>query len=119
MLAIAHAVGVVQPESIQLIEVERMPIDDFATYQQLKSLAELKSSHSIGMSLGYTVFILKGQLSDAVLAHEFRHVSQFEAMGSLEHYLTTYLSQLLTYGYQAAPMELDALRFQAMFETPV
>jgi hypothetical protein len=43
-----------------------------------------------------------------LLAHECRHVAQYEMAGSVAAFLTVYLHQLVTVGYDNSPFEIDA-----------
>lgn len=40
-------------------------------------------------------------------SHEFRHVHQYEALGSIENFMEVYLEQVLAFGYARAPLEMD------------
>ena len=42
------------------------------------------------------------------LSHEFRHVYQYEAAGSIAAFLPVYLQQIVAFGYANAPFEADA-----------
>jgi hypothetical protein len=42
------------------------------------------------------------------LRHEFRHVYQVERAGSMEAFLKTYLEQIVEFGYDDAPWEVEA-----------
>jgi hypothetical protein len=68
------------------------------------------------MALGYAVLIRHSALGDRrVLRHELRHVAQFEAAGSLSHFLEEYLAQMVLHGYRDAPFEVDARRHESRF----
>jgi hypothetical protein len=59
--------------------------------------------------LGYGVFLLDHDKGDPrLLAHELGHVSQYEGFGSISAYLEKYVPELVEYGPENAPMELDA-----------
>jgi hypothetical protein len=60
------------------------------------------------MTLGYSVFILRGHMSPRLLSHECRHVHHYEAAGSIAAFLPIYLEQIALYGYDDAPLERDA-----------
>lgn len=63
----------------------------------------------VGLTLGYAVLICRGhEASPRFLSHEFRHVHQYEAAGSIASFLPGYLQQIIAYGYPHAPSELDA-----------
>ena len=62
----------------------------------------------VGLTLGYSIFIVNGHVNDRLLSHELRHVQQYERAGSIAAFLPTYLSQIVDLGYENAPFEIDA-----------
>ena len=64
---------------------------------------------TIGLTLGYGIFIRTDSVEDPeLIAHECRHVYQYEQQGSLQSYLEVYIPDLLKYGYKNSPLEMDA-----------
>jgi len=55
------------------------------------------------------IFLVEGRESRRLLTHECRHVYQYERAGSIRAFLPVYLRQIATVGYDAAPLELDAI----------
>ena len=107
-LRLAHSVGVYHPERIRVVEAPSLP---FPTDPELSSAAlqtGLLGPEMVGLTLGYAVFILAGQGSNRLISHECRHVYQFEAAGSIADFLPLYLQQIMSYGYERAPYEVDA-----------
>jgi hypothetical protein len=51
---------------------------------------------------------MKGQGSNRLISHECRHVHQYEVAGSIAGFLPLYLQQIVSYGYEQAPYEIDA-----------
>ena len=62
----------------------------------------------VGLTLGYGVYVCHGHGSIRLLSHEFRHVYQYEHAGSIAAFLPAYLQQIVTVGYNNAPLEVDA-----------
>ena len=62
----------------------------------------------VGLTLGYSVFICRGNETVLLLSHEFRHVYQYEQAGSIAAFLPGYLQQIAAFGYADAPLEHDA-----------
>ncbi len=62
----------------------------------------------MGMTLFYGIFLREGAYSRELLAHECRHVQQYERCGSITNFLEVYLFQVLTRGYEDAPLEKEA-----------
>jgi hypothetical protein len=62
-----------------------------------------------GLTLGHAVILRRGHHFDgALLAHEFRHVAQYEAAGSIASFLSKHLPELAQFGYDNSPFEIDA-----------
>ena len=53
-----------------------------------------------------------------LLAHELRHVSQYERYPTIDAHLDVYLRELVRYGYALAPFEVDADRAARASEPP-
>ena len=66
----------------------------------------------VGITLGYAILVLQGRLTRPVLAHELRHVAQFEQSGSITAFLEEYLRQVFEYGYRDAPLEVEARGYE-------
>ena len=98
------------------MRVLAMPRPEDPDLREAANRYQLLGPGTIGLALGYAVFVRRGHVNDALFAHEFRHVHQFEALGSLESYLTTYFAQLISHGYIDTPMEQDAREAAEPFE---
>lgn len=105
---IASAVGVAEPGRIRLQLVERVPIPGGAWAASLSHRFGFAGPDVDGLTLGEAIYIRHAALSDDLLAHECRHVQQFEAAGSLHAFLAAYLRQVARHGYRHAPFEVDA-----------
>ncbi|OXI66570.1 hypothetical protein CFB81_17610 [Burkholderia sp. AU28863] len=104
----ARTVGVAQPDRIRVLAVERMPFPDTPTLAAIARDTGLLSPATIGLTLGHAVYVLRGQDTRRLLTHEFRHVHQYEAAGSIGAFLARYLHEIATVGYHDAPLEADA-----------
>jgi hypothetical protein len=105
---IAAAVGVAEPERIRMQLVDRVPIPGGAWLARWSQRLGLAGPDVDGLTLGHAIYIRDAALSDDLLAHECRHVQQFEAAGSLHAFLAAYLRQVARHGYRHAPFEVDA-----------
>ena len=106
--AIARQVGVARPEDVRVVVTDEMP---FPGHPQLRAAAievGMLGPNMAGLTLGHAIFIREGELSARLLSHELRHVAQYEEAGSIEAFLPVYLAQVVEYGYEAAPYEVDA-----------
>lgn len=107
-LIIAKRVGVRFPERIRLVFVDQIPQPEDPQLLEVARSTGLNFPSTIGLALGYTIFIRNNNFSEKALAHECRHVYQFEQAGSIESYLQNYLQSLLIDGYTNSPYEKDA-----------
>lgn len=105
---IARRVGVQRPELIRVAVVDSLPLPEDPTLRAAALQTGLLGPRMAGLTLDYSVFILRGQGSVRLLSHEFRHVHQYEAHGSIAAFLPVYLQQIVEVGYDNAPYELDA-----------
>ena len=109
LIAIARAVGVQRPNLIRVAILESLPIPEDPMLRAAALQTGLLGSHMAGLTLGYSVLFCRGYDSVRRLSHEFRHVYQYEVHGSIAAFLPVYLQQIVEYGYENAPFEIDAL----------
>ena len=107
--ALARGVGVTRPERIRVRIVAEMPLPDDASLRAAALQAGLLAPGTLGLTLGYAVFVRRGHETRVrLLSHEFRHVHQYERAGSIASFLPTYLEEIVAHGYAHAPSEIDA-----------
>jgi len=107
-LTLASRVGVVHPVRIRILVVPAVPAPVDPELQQIALEQNLIGPNATGLTLGYGIFIAEGCLTPRLLAHECRHVYQYEFAGSIEAFLPLYLKQIAEFTYDRAPYELDA-----------
>jgi hypothetical protein len=105
---IARQVGVARPEDVRVVVAGEMPFPEHPLLRAAAVEVGMLGPHMAGLTLGHAIFIREGELSARLLSHELRHVAQYEAAGSIEAFLPVYLAQVVDYGYEAAPYEVDA-----------
>lgn len=105
---VAAAVGVQSPERIRVMHVGRIPFPGGGVVDRLALRLGLPGPNVDGLTLGHAIYLRRRAATLRLLAHECRHVQQFEAAGSLRAFLADYLRQVARHGYDAAPMEVDA-----------
>lgn len=110
----ARKVGVLGPERIRVLVVENIPIPEEPLLVQAAQSTGLLGPNTWGLTLGHSIFLLKGKVTLRLLSHEFRHVFQYELFGSIDEFLPTYLHQVATLGYRDAPLEADARRHELL-----
>ncbi len=107
-IRIARQVGVQRPEAIRVLRVARIPLPEEPVLRRAALETGLLGPDTAGLTLDHGIYVVQDQDSPRLIAHECRHVQQYEALGSIENFLTVYLQQLAEVGYQAAPLEIDA-----------
>ncbi|MGU7774424.1 hypothetical protein ACV229_30130 [Burkholderia sp. MR1-5-21] len=104
----ARAVGVAHPDRIRIVTTGALPFPETPSLAAIARDAGLLSPGTIGLTLGHAVFVVEGHVNRRLLTHEFRHVHQYEAAGSIGAFLARYLHEIATVGYVDAPLEADA-----------
>jgi hypothetical protein len=91
------------------VVVEEIPAPTQSALRAACEQLNLLGEDTAGLTLGYGVFLKKDRRESVrLLAHELRHVAQYEGHGSIAAYLTVYIPELLRFGYEDAPLERDA-----------
>ena len=107
-LALAQAVGVNRPELVRVCVVDDLPLPDDPELRQVALEMDVLGPEEAGLALGYAVYLHSGHNNTQNLSHECRHVFQYEAAGSIAAFLPVYLKQIVEFGYEGAPLEVDA-----------
>jgi ADP-ribose pyrophosphatase YjhB (NUDIX family) len=115
---VAESVGVIEPERIRVLLVERIPFPGGGLVDRLALRWGLPGTHVDGLTLGHGIFLRRHAATLRLLAHECRHVQQVEAAGSLMRFLADYLRQVARHGYEQAPFEIDARLAAARWARP-
>ena len=112
LIEIAVRVGVQQPDRVRTMLVDRLPFPDEPILRQAAIAAGMLGPEMVGLTLGYSIFIVHGHDDVRLISHECRHVYQYETLGSIEQFLPVYLQQILEFGYYEAPLEIDARAYE-------
>jgi hypothetical protein len=107
-IQIARKVGVRQPELVRIRQVPQLPLPEDPELRHAALETGLLGPGMVGLTLGHSIFIVTGHSSNRLVSHECRHVAQYEAAGSIAAFLPQYLQQIVAYGYENAPFEIDA-----------
>ena len=110
--SIAKAAGVIHAEKIRISIVSSIPIPDDPVLQKVAIESGLLGPDTAGLTLGYGIYIRAGKGSAQLLSHECRHVYQYETFGSIGEFMPIYLQQIARYGYEDAPLEVDARKHE-------
>lgn len=106
---LARRAGVRNDERVRILSVPEIPLPDEPDLREAALMFGLITPGTIGLTLGHAILIREECLGDSqLIAHELKHVAQYEQEGSLLAFLRRYLSKFNVYGYLAAPMELEA-----------
>lgn len=114
-IGLAHAVGVKSPHLVRLLMVQEIPLPADGDLKAAGLATGLFSSSLAGMTFGHGIYIRYGHDSRSLLSHELRHVHQYEEAGSVQDFLSIYLSQVLVHGYMNSPLEIDARAHEISF----
>jgi hypothetical protein len=107
--SIAREVGVRKPERIRILFVPAIPSPEDVALASAAAQTGLIGPNIQGMTLGHGIFFRNDTRGGReLIAHECRHVYQYESYGSIAAFLAEYLMQVITRGYHNAPMEIDA-----------
>ena len=105
-IALARSVGVNAPERVRVLE----ETDQSGTGEPLLAglIRRLGTSNPRmwGLTTRYGI-VFKTHPTKPLLAHELRHVAQYEQLG-LDGFARRYITELLVVGYALAPLEIDA-----------
>ena len=81
--------------------VNQLPFPEHPLLKAAAIQTGLLGPNMIGLTLGYAVFIRRGnEESQRLLSHEFRHVQQYEAAGSIASFLPIYLKSVVALATQ-------------------
>ena len=106
---VARDMGVRDAERIRIVVVDQIPLPEDPHLKVAAGSVGLAQGSAAGMTLGYAVIVHRGYERDLrLLSHEFRHVAQYEAAGGIRPFLLVHLPQLVEFGYEDSPYEVDA-----------
>ena len=106
--ALARKVGVAKPEEIRVALVDTLPLPEDPFLRDAALQAGLLAPDMVGLTLGHSICVCKGNETSRLLTHEFRHVYQYEHAGSIAGFLPGYLQQVVQLGYANTAFEKDA-----------
>jgi hypothetical protein len=107
----AESVGIRNPERVRVCQVPQIPIPKHPVLKAAAEATQLISPETIGLSLGYSIFIHNNFSDDRyTIVHELVHTMQCEKLGGLNPFLSKYLMECIAVGYPQAPMEQEAIR---------
>ena len=106
---LAARVGVREPARIRIRMAPELPAPTEPLLVAAAARIGLMPQAASGMTLGYAVILRAGSENDhRLLAHEFRHVAQYEARCGIRPFLAEHIPHLMQHGYEDSPYEVDA-----------
>ena len=108
----AGKAGVVHINKVRICPVQIIPSPENPLLIEACNQINFIPSRMIGLTLGYGIYIKNSHQKDhALCLHELVHVAQYEHFGSIRNFLKQYLAEIVQYGYNAAPLEIEAYKF--------
>jgi hypothetical protein len=115
----ARRAGVQRPDAVRLLPVQQIPLPEEEDLREAAAAFGLITPETAGLTIGQGIFVREDCANDAkLIAHELKHVAQYDRHGSIIAFLQQYLSEVNEYGYPAAAMEQEAIAFaESVFPT--
>ncbi len=107
-IEVARSVGVLDPQKIRVELVESLPLPDDQMLRDVALQTGLLGPDMAGVTFGHGIYVCRDHVTNTLLAHECRHVFQYEDAGSIAAFLPVYLQEIVQYGYFESPFEADA-----------
>jgi hypothetical protein len=109
-LADARAVGVREPERVRLLALPCVPTPADLTLKTAVAAIQFLTPATRGLALRYGIFVHADCWRErSLITHELVHTAQYERLGGIRPFLRQYLTECLTMGYPAGPMEQEAI----------
>ena len=116
-LADARAVGVREPERVRLLALPCVPSPTDLTLKTAVAAIQFLTPATRGLALRYGIFVRSDCWGERrLIAHELVHTAQYERLGGIRLFLRQYLTECLTVGYPAGPMEQEAIATASQLE---
>ena len=104
------AVGVRGPERVRLLALPCVPTPTDLTLKTAVAAIQFLTPATRGLALRYGIFVRSDCWGERrLIAHELVHTAQYERLGGIRPFLRQYLTECLTVGYPAGPMEQEAI----------
>ncbi len=109
-LADARSVGVREPERVRLLALPCVPVPTDLTLKTAVAAIQFLTPATRGLALRYGIFVRSDCWGERrLVAHELVHTAQYERLGGIQPFLRQYVTECLTIGYPAGPMEQEAI----------
>ena len=109
-LADARSLGVREPERVRLLALDSVPTPTDLTLKTAVVAIQFLTPATRGLALRYGIFVRSDCWGERrLIAHELVHTAQYERLGGIRPFLRQYLTECLTVGYPAGPMDQEAI----------
>jgi hypothetical protein len=109
-LADARSFGLRLPERVRLLALDSVPTPTDLTLKTAVAAIQFLTPATRGLALRYGIFVRNDCWGERrLIAHELVHTAQYERLGGIRPFLRQYLTECLTTGYPAAPLEQEAI----------
>jgi len=119
--AIAQQAGVREIDRVRVKTVAIVPEPDHPRLRRAMIEGGFLLHTAQGLALDHAIALREdalgedGQTDTSLLAHELKHVEQYERLGR-EEFLRRYIVECLSFGYHNSPLEREARLFQRLFQ---
>jgi len=105
----AQKLGIKNPGKIKILAVPEIIAPDDPLLREACIQTNFLFPNMAGLTLEYGIYVVDSYLrNQPLLVHELVHVSQYEALGGIRHFLERYIPELIEFGYNNAPLEQEA-----------
>ena len=109
-LADARSLGVCKPERVRLLALDSVPTPTDLTLKTAVAAIQFLTPATRGLALRYGIFVRSDCWGERrLIAHELVHTAQWSASAASDPSSGKYLTECLTIGYPAGPMEQEAI----------
>jgi hypothetical protein len=106
----ARSLGVREPGRVRLLALDSVPTPTDLTLRTAVAAIQFLTPATRGLALRYGIFVRSDCWGERrLIAHELAHTAQYERLGGIRPFLRQYLTECLTIGYPAGPMEQEAI----------
>lgn len=101
--------GLEAVEETRVLEVKEVPLPSPLWVRKVCAKLGFPTLSVGGLCLRRGIYLQKGkQAPKATIRHELVHTMQYQRAGSVRGFLQRYLYECIIYGYEDAPMEVEA-----------
>ena len=111
-IKVARSVGVLDAKTIRVELVESLPLPDDQMLRDVALQTGLLGPDMAGVTFGHGIYACRDHVTNTLLAHECRHVFQYEDAGSIAVFLPVYLQAIVEFDYWECPFDVDARKYE-------